>query len=306
MLVWRDSHHLTSTYTLSLKPVIAGALSRQLGETVLGSTAPTDGDAAAAFHFSDSDLAHAKQDLAPLYGDRCINGGSGHTLKVCEYGNPDAATHVVLAGDTRAAQWAPALIELSRSRDLRISTIITSACALGKVPYEKRDCAEWTETLTASIADLNPDLILLSQSRGYRMPDTEVGVANAMALAAEFENAIRPLLGLPGRLIIIPDTPRFSFDANACLAERPEEPLLACSADVKKALPGADRPDPLLIVTDRVPSIEALELNDAICPPTGYICLPASDAMLIWQSRYLITASFAKTLADRFSRALFP
>ncbi len=308
ILRWRDSHHLTATFVRELKPQVAAALepimSRDVAYRSGSAQNPTPGENARSV--SATELAQAKADLPPIYADKCIYSKNGTDVKVCEYGSHDADRHIVLAGDTRAGQWLPALLNLTDSQPLRISTIITSACPLGDMHYKNRDCAQWTTGVINSIKSLDPDVVIFSQSRGYRIPEADPGVENAEALAKQFAHSLTPLSDLSARIVVIPDTPRMSNDVNKCLSTNVKNKLLACSVSKHIALPSPTRPDPLILVAHQQDNVMLLNPANKLCPADGYNCLPMIDGQLVWRSKYLVTASFAASVADEFYDVLFP
>ena len=305
-LVWRDGHHLTATFVKKLIPALAAALEPILSLPVsVPSFEPSPNAASDAPEPLRKEIADALADSPDIYRDRCLFTKASSEPKVCEYGDSDGELHVLLAGDTRAGQWLPALQEIATSKSLRISTAITYACALGNTPYQDWDCAHWSEQMIATIQNLRPDLVIYSQSRGYRVNESSRGRPNALALARQFIETISRSRENNVRWIVIPDTPRMTRNVSECMMTQRHNAQMLCSVTKAAALPNADYPDPLLLAAKQRPTLEVLDLSAHICPTGGNVCPPLIDGNLVWRSKYLVTASFAATQFKVFAQTLF-
>lgn len=303
VLVWRDRHHLTTTFVKSIASALAERLQAALNMPVRHIGQPSDNSDKRSVSLSE--IEQAKQDYPDAYGDKCLNRHSVSDPVVCEYGVPDGGLHLVLAGDSRAAQWLPALQELGVSRSIRISTVLTHACPLGDLIYQGRDCSLWALNLIKTVNGLGPDLLIYSQSRGYRV-DAEAGPSQNLAILAQsFKRKIEQVSETKRRIVLLPDTPRLRANMNECLAAETGKVDLICSVNRQAALPPKGRPDPLVMASGDPSVLELLNLNHHICPEKNGVCPPLIEGQLVWRSKYLVTASFSRSLSNLFESHLF-
>jgi hypothetical protein len=94
------------------------------------------------------------------------------------------------------------------------------------------------------------------------------------------------------------------IDVTECLSLNLSSDPMICAIPKQTALPAKDRADPAILVNAANPRIRILDLTDEICPPEHYVCLPLKDHTVIWQSEYLITATFARSLSPAFEAVL--
>ena len=118
-------------------------------------------------------LVDAKQDRPVIYDDGCHVDTSDQTPGECLFGDPDATTTVVLMGDSHAAQWFPAFDVLGRERHWRLVSLTKSGCPPAEVTiwmgtFERAysECDAWRDAVFNRIADLQPDLVVVSMTYG--------------------------------------------------------------------------------------------------------------------------------------------
>ena len=125
----------------------------------------------------DPGLGAAKNDLPQVYADGCILDVGVNEPKQCVYGDPTGAVTIVLFGDSHAAQWMPAIDVVARQKGWRLIVHTKKACPSAEIPTIKdpdhADCAVWREAVIALIADLHPDLVVMSGYRYQAAPGTE-------------------------------------------------------------------------------------------------------------------------------------
>ena len=136
----------------------------------------------------------------------------------CVFGDPAGDVTVVLFGDSHAAQWFPALERLATERGWRLVSMTKSACTTADIDiwadivkrrYE--ECTRWREAALGRMAAERPDLVVVSDSRGYKamVDGSAVPIATVRdQWDAAAGRTLERLADLAGHVVVIGDTPR--------------------------------------------------------------------------------------------------
>jgi len=172
-------------------------------------------------------IAQAQEERPNYECDRETTVVQGTNL--CEMGDLDSSTTVVLFGDSHAGQWKDALGKAAKQEGVRLIVRWMGACPAIGVTVTAGDgtwlseCAPHWENTIAIIADVKPEAILVSQAERYdgRIVDTD---GNALDLADQLElwttsydRTLTQLAALAPRTGIILDNPAFEYNPNECL-----------------------------------------------------------------------------------------
>lgn len=243
-------------------------------------------------------LWQVKQDKPDVYRKDCHVGYEDDDPVACEYGIPGAETHLVLVGDSHAAQWVPALDEIAQRRGWRLTVFTKSACPLLPVmvgelePYQT--CYDWGRSVIEWMKRVKPDMVVQAQAARFLayMPNaTEeqrfVATRDALPkLWKEFEDA-----GI--HFIAMRDTPVMHEDPTVCL-----------SKDPKCAYPRAQvlRPDPLEAAAIIDPTVPCLDMTDGIC--NAKTCDVVVGNVIVWRDYEHMTMTYVRTLEAELEKAL--
>lgn len=181
-------------------------------------------------------LDRLSDDVAGVFRQPCYSGG------VCEGGDPNGAVRVVLAGDSHAGQWWPALDAAAKAAGWKAFLVGKNGCALADLPISLEttseawpDCSTWQADATAMVVDLAPDLVLYANDTlRYSMKESvrdgfpgnwEQGVDRTLGRFAE----VAPV-------VVFGQSPELGTDPATCLSEHLAD-VAACSVDVEVASP---------------------------------------------------------------------
>jgi hypothetical protein len=238
-------------------------------------------------------------------GDGLNERGCGLSLAgarppVCVLGDPKGTFTVALVGDSHAAHWFPALELIARERHWRLVPLTKDSCIfldmrIMSIHLEREyvECARWRVAVVGLLQEVKPDLVVVSSSRWVHpvlSVDASVGrQADAMA---------RLLSMLPGRLVVLADTPILALDVPACLSRLPMRPDQCAtsagyglSAQLLRDGPAAERSGALLV-----------DPGPWLCGPTA--CPPIIDSTIVYRDDHHLTATFARALAPLLDEAL--
>ena len=125
---------------------------------------------------SASTTTHIDKSLPITYADGChLNFGTPWPLKDCAFGDITSSKEIILAGDSHAAQWFPALEKIARDRKFKLVNLTKSSCPAsilettrnGKFDYS---CAIFQIKLITRINHDKPLFVFLSNFTEYKYP----------------------------------------------------------------------------------------------------------------------------------------
>ena len=157
-----------------------------------------------------------------VYDDGCHANYAQTKSDKCEYADTKSDKTMVLYGDSHAAQWFPALVEIASRSGYRLISLTKSACPsvdtvrLDQGGFKMSRCKKWRINTIKRIQEINPDVLIMSSFQYFAQPprftDREQWWNDGQRkLLTEVKN-ISP------HLIYITDTPHPLRDIPACLA----------------------------------------------------------------------------------------
>jgi peptidoglycan/LPS O-acetylase OafA/YrhL len=157
-----------------------------------------------------------------VYDDGCHANYAQTKSDKCEYADTKSDKTMVLYGDSHAAQWFPALVEIASRSGYRLISLTKSACPsvdtvrLDQGGFKMSRCKQWRINTIKRIQEINPDVLIMSSFQYFAQPprftDREKWWNDGQRkLLTEVKN-ISP------HLVYITDTPHPLRDIPACLA----------------------------------------------------------------------------------------
>jgi peptidoglycan/LPS O-acetylase OafA/YrhL len=266
------------------------------------------------------DPLQAPQDVPELYRDDCQQKVASSEPLSCEYGVAAADTTIALVGDSKAAQWLPALQLLAIDNSWRIVTYTKSACSFANARVSidgnvYTSCRDWTEKVLMELIAERPDYVVTSQQRKSAIPDSRGGTdgAGIEPMVAGLRDTWTELTELGIDVIVLADTPQPEMNVYECVAENSER-LTRCTYDRSEGVAKSGTPALRMAVeasdelamspeSDEIDgSVTMIDLTDAICPTEQ--CAPVIGNVLVYRQGSHITATYIETLAPRLGEAL--
>jgi hypothetical protein len=222
----------------------------------------------------------------------------------CEFGLDSAEHVVVLVGDSHAAQWFPALAELSDVLDFRLRVFTKSNCPLvsvtvaaGDPEREYVECDEWNEKLIERlIHEDRPDLVVTSNAYWYTVVDRgefvayegaqnllAQGLATSWLRLSDAGIPVLPILDTPPPLIS-------GLRVAECVVENRQSPG-DCAFDREAAMSA----NTSQMTASELTGLPLVETTAWICGET--LCPAVVDGILVWRDLHHLTATFAEHLA---------
>ncbi len=243
----------------------------------------------------DSDCyAHHEQTAAP-------------DPEACTFGFFDGDT-VVLYGDSHAAQWFGAAVDVADRHDWRLLPVTKADCPPGGEPVldadlsgEYTECAAWHAHAMELIRSQEPILVLVAaRSDGYRIAGDDgeplSSVASADRLARALAEDLRAFADMGARTVLIRDTQAPGFDVPDCIeADGPE----ACGYGLVETSPD----DSAQRAAAKASGSDVVDLRKTVCGDRAE-CLSVVNGLITFRDAEHVTSTFATSLADDLEAGL--
>ncbi|HSK52445.1 MAG TPA: SGNH hydrolase domain-containing protein [Clostridia bacterium] len=245
-------------------------------------------------------------DLGRPYADGCHVAHDVTSPTHCPYGDRLGTKIVVVVGDSIAAQWWASIHGAGRKGGWRVVWMSKTSCPAADVTVLSRGsaytaCNTWRRNVLAKVRNLSRvDLLvmsgsseptLLSRTDGSPITDPSLRAAEWQA---GYQRTVDAVAGQVRRVVILRDTPTFTFRVPDCLKAhsgwtKPCSRLrtYALSASYWRAEQAVDA---------RYAWVRATDMANWICQTTR--CWPVtSDRILRYRDGHHLTNTFARALA---------
>jgi peptidoglycan/LPS O-acetylase OafA/YrhL len=254
----------------------------------------------------------ARDDLPDLYARNCQSDYAQAVPVMCEFGNRASARWVVLVGDSRAAQWSPALQLIAAQQGWRLTTITKAGCPFADVTIYKgakgralpyTSCRQWNDATAGLLTGpVHPDLVITSAFAPYLVGGKgglKKGEASRQAMIKGLHRSWKALntAGVP--VVGIRETPAMGKDIAECVSEH-RTSLNECSTPAKKALRTAHAIQPAALGLAESASIDLTPTM--VCPAA--VCPVVIGNVLIYRDEHHLTATYSRSLAPALELAL--
>jgi peptidoglycan/LPS O-acetylase OafA/YrhL len=249
----------------------------------------------------------AIKDVPGLYDEGCQTAQDSAEVNVCTYGPDDADFTVAVVGDSKAAQWVPAMEVLASEKKWKVTTYTKSACpfvdasvTLQGGPYET--CREWgKDVLSRLTGDDKPDVVLTASMRRTALESDTGSDTSEEAMVAGLESYWQQLRDAGVTVVGLADTPQTGGEVYTCVANNFEDDVSKCAYDRKTGI--ADSGVSVQRTAAEKAKIPFIDLTNFICPE-GKTCPPIIGNILIYRQGSHITKTYVESLAPVLGSAL--
>jgi hypothetical protein len=260
------------------------------------------------FVFGTNTHQLAKSDVDPradvpveIYkpGSRCDLWYENAYLIPCGIGAMDGKYLAVLLGDSFAAQWSTMISGVFSSPDWQVIVLTKSACAIVDEDYYYKKiggtykvCTEWRNSALEYIADIEPDVVVIGSSATYEFSKSQWVDGSSRIMDR--------LSRVAAHVIVIPGTPRLSFDGPSCIEDpyRFSFRLIGGGRECEETESDSLRVEVTSYLADvakKFSNIVLLDLSDLICPG-GKCAAQSANGIVVFRDEMHITATFAESL----------
>ena len=254
-------------------------------------------------------ITRARKDIPDVYDDGChVQDNPSPKPVGCTYGNKQGSFTVAVVGDSHAAQWVPTFQALGEREGWKVLAYSKSGCpladetvTLGKDQRPYTACDGWNDNVLDELVAAKPDVVVTSAT-AYPVVegDTVLGKAESdRRMIAAFRRSWARLTDAGIRVVALADTPRPGFDMADCVSAN-EGRLTECAPTRAKsfALAGTT----ITAAAKGQEGVRLVDLGDFICPDSR--CAPVIGRVLVYRDTDHLTATYARTLADRMLTAM--
>ena len=251
--------------------------------------------------------ALARRDDGDVYERGCSSGYDDDAVHPCvfDYGTGPGAPLVVAAGDSKMAQWVPALQMIAQRQHWKLISLTKSGCAFSDIHrnWKKKEytsCVSWNRSATAEVTRLAPDLLVTTELDFYptlRAGKLLKGDANRAEMVRGLSNRIITMrhAGIP--VVTLAETPRMGFDTAGCVRTHLEN-LDACARPRAQVLKNAG----VVAAAAHRGGASFIDLTSHLCSATT--CPAVQGHLLVYRDKHHLTATFARSLAPALATGL--
>lgn len=237
----------------------------------------------------------APNDKEILWHDGCLGWDTTTTPRSpdCVFGDPNGSTTVALVGDSHTSDLFPGFNIVAKAHHWRLVVFVKINCPfldiairsphVGQAPYPQ--CATWNANVVARLQSIKPDLTVTIPMR-YIFPRDSSQDTPAREGAA----IGRELAKVPGRRMVIVDTPWSSRDVPTCIESH--SPAY-CAIPRSVVLSGGVRTREKKAAS--VSGGTYVDLTSKICG--GWPCRVVTGDILMFRDSHHLTATFARSFA---------
>jgi peptidoglycan/LPS O-acetylase OafA/YrhL/cellulose synthase/poly-beta-1,6-N-acetylglucosamine synthase-like glycosyltransferase len=221
----------------------------------------------------------------------------------CVYGDPAGASTLVLYGDSHAQQWLPALDAAAKQEGWKVVAWTKAACPVASMDVfsdelnrEYTECASWRTRTEERIKDLDPALVVVSQS------DAVPGSVSNSDWADDTATTMTRMRdeGLP--LVYVLDTPYPGENVAECVATNLDD-VGACTLEREDVLPYDGRQETVGSTLGSA-GFTTIDPLDWFCGPQD--CPAVVGNVLVYRDATHMSATFSNWLAPMVAPLMEP
>ena len=238
----------------------------------------------------DGAISLAQIKARPLvYEDGCHANYAETKSDACEYADKDSQKTIVLYGDSHAAQWFPALVEIASRSGYKLVSLTKSACPSVDVvrsdqgAFKMSRCEKWREDSLLRISKIKPDVLVMSSFQYFAQP-RQFQDRNQWWTDGQ-RKLLNSVKNASPHLIYLTDTPHPARDIPACLTNNSISKCNTTERSENLSISGFDVIDP----------------NAWLCSRT---CPAVKDGVVAYRDASHISVDIAIALIPRLTQAL--
>jgi hypothetical protein len=279
-------------------------LALAVGLTALLAATPAMASATTLSSDVSPSLAKAPYDDSVIESNGCLVGYYRTAVRTdCKYGDRYGSKKVALVGDSHAAALFAPLNKLAKARHWKLNIQTKISCRFVDLPIWSRQfdveytqCEQWRLNVVTYLNQHPQDMVIFMVARSMAVlpdqPQDDDPTVQGHALARLMDQ-------IPGRQVIIVDTPTSYYDVPVCLAANLDN-IEACATSRAKAYSWRYKILETTAADDT--GAQLLNLSGKICPSDP--CMPVVNDIIVYRDFMHLTKTFAKTLQPKLAKKL--
>ena len=240
--------------------------------------------------------------LPVIYPMGCDQWYFNSQVRVCGFGDEDAAQTAVLIGDSIMGQWFPALAAAYNKPGWRLLVLTKSCCPMVDAPFfykrigkEYTVCSRWRDDALAALASIKPDVVFMGGAYTYDFSESQ-WVSGTQRILSQIAPVAKSVF-------IIRATHQLPFNGPGCLARRDWQPAFLSIPTACSSVAGSRRETDvftwLQAAAEDFDNVTVIDLNPLVCP--GGRCYAELNGEVVFRDSQHLSAQFSES----FSQALF-
>ena len=237
--------------------------------------------------------------LPVIYPMGCDQWFLSPQVRICAFGDKDAAQTAVLMGDSIMGQWFPALSAAYNKPGWRLLVMTKSSCPMVDAPFfykrigmEYTVCSRWRDDALATLASIKPDVVFIGGSSSSDFSESQwiSGTRRVLSKIAPVAKDV----------FLIRATHQLPFDGPGCLARRDWQPAFISILGDCSSVAGSQREIEVFAWLKEAAryfdNVTVIDLNPLVCPD-GRCYAEMNGEVVFRDSRHLSTR-FSETLSE--------
>jgi peptidoglycan/LPS O-acetylase OafA/YrhL len=230
----------------------------------------------------------------------------------CTLGDTSSGRVLVLAGDSHAEQWLPALDSTGRVLGLKVITHILAACPPWPIrvrhyydEYEDLECERHQRRLASLVAETNATALVLASTVGDA--DRMIGPLTPEDRARLWHEGVKQLFdSIPGRVrvVIVEKSPHFAFDPVGCLARSAFWRTTPACDEAYGTATGMEA-EYTKLEANAASGESRIQMFPTVAPLCrGRSCPAVDGGVVVFRDRFHLTPRYTLTQVSRWVRCL--
>ena len=237
--------------------------------------------------------------LPVIYPMGCDQWYFSPQVRICTFGDKDAAQTAVLMGDSIMGQWFPALAAAYNKPGWRLLVLTKSSCAMVDAPWfykrigkEYTVCSRWRDDALAALASIKPDVVFMGGSPTYDFSKSQ-WISGTQRILDKISPVAKDVF-------IIRATHRLQFDGPGCLARRDWQPAFLSIPGECSSVAGSQRETDvfawLQAAAKAFDNVTVIDLNSMVCP--GGRCYAELNGEVVFRDTQHLSSQFSESLSE--------
>jgi peptidoglycan/LPS O-acetylase OafA/YrhL len=242
----------------------------------------------------------ARNDIAQ-YDLSCLLAPIAVTSPSCMVNTTATGGHVVLIGDSHAAEWFPTVLSIAVAENLQVEILTKQGCPFSELHISNpvlgrayTECDTWRKNIIKRLqSEAKPKMIFLGELNLY----APVAATNLAA----WTSSLKPLQAMGAPIVYIKDSPWPGIDVASCVSGKLQD-WSACEFQRADALPA--NPFAKAIAANQFPGVQLVNMEQYLCPGTGPVCPAVRGGTLLYRDNSHLTNTAATMLAPAMGAQL--
>lgn len=240
-----------------------------------------------------------RANLPVIYPMGCDEWYASPQVRICAFGDKDAAQTAVLMGDSIMGQWFPALSAAYNKPGWRLLVLTKSSCPVVDAPFfykrigkEYTVCSRWRDDALAALASIKPDVVFIGGASSYDFSGSQ--------WISGTRRVLSKIAPVAKEVFLLRATHQLPFDGPGCLARRDWQPAFLSIPGECSSLAGSRRETDVFAWLQEAAkdfdNVTVIDLNPVVCPDGR--CYAEMNGEVVFRDSQHLSSQFSETLSE--------